>query len=327
MIQIRPARPTIEVPSRRTFVKVTAAVAAGLSLGWSGRRRDLHAMILGTAQDGGMPQAGCYRPACEAARSAADPYFVASMALLAPESDRFYLVDASPDLVRQLDLIPYREFRHRAAARRPFDGIFLTHAHIGHYLGLALLGREGLGIDPTACWCTPRMASFLSTNGPWSLMVEEGRLDLRPMTPGRRYTIDDQLSATAIAVPHREEYSDTVGFLFEGPEESLFYLPDVDRWGVGGFDLEAVVDRADVALLDGSFYSAAELPGRAQEDIPHPLIPDTMARLQSRVDRGARVVFTHLNNSNPVFDPRSDEHRTVIERGFEIAREGDTFDL
>jgi len=327
MIQTRPGQPAFELLSRRTFVKATGFAAAGLSLGWSGRAPDLHAMVLGTAQDGGMPQAGCYTPACEAARSADDPYFVASLALLAPKQDRFYLIDASPDLVRQLDLIPYVEFRQRAANRRPFDGIFLTHAHIGHYLGLAMLGREGVGISSTACWCTPRMASFLATNGPWSLMVEEGRLDLRPMTPGRQYTIDDQLVATAIDVPHRDEYSDTVGFLFEGPAGSLFYLPDVDRWGIGGFDLEAVVERADVALLDGSFFSAAELPGREQEDIPHPLIPDTMARLQSRVDRGGRVVFTHLNNSNPVFDPRSEERRKVIERGFEIAREGDTFDL
>ena len=313
--------------TRRSFLEITGLAAAGLGLGAAGRTENLYALVLGTAQDGGMPQAGCYSAACQAARASADPVYVASLALVEPGAERYYLVDASPDVARQMDLIPETGFRQRAADRRPFDGIFLTHAHIGHYLGLAVLGREGLGMAPTPCWCTQRMADYLAANGPWSLLVDEGRLDLRPMTPGRRYTIDDHLEATAVTVPHRQEFSDTVAFLFHGPDRTLLYLPDVDRWGVAGFEVEAVVAAADISLLDGSFYSAAELPGRSQEDIAHPLIPDTMERLQPLVDEGARVVFTHLNNTNPVLDSVSVERKSVVERGFEVARAGDRIDL
>jgi len=171
------------------------------------------------------------------------------------------------------------------------------------------------------------MARFLTDNGPWSLMVEEGRLDLRPMETGRRYEIDEHLAATAFLVPHRDEFSDTVGFRFEGPDASLLYLPDVDRWGISNFDIEMAVAGVDVALVDGSFYSAGELPGRSQEDIPHPLIPDTMARLQPLLEAGHRVMFTHLNNTNPVLDRESEERRSVEARGFEVAREGSRIDL
>ncbi|MCH8934843.1 MAG: MBL fold metallo-hydrolase, partial [Gemmatimonadetes bacterium] len=131
--------------SRRQFVASTMAAAGWYRLAPApapapAPQSEMFALVLGTVQDGGLPQAGCYTPRCEAARR--DPYYVASLALIDPNAERYYLVDATPDLTRQLDLIPGEAFRRRAQARRPFDGIFLTHAHIGHYLGLALRGRE-----------------------------------------------------------------------------------------------------------------------------------------------------------------------------------------
>ena len=130
-----------------------------------------------------MPQVGCYVDRCNKAREREQPRFAASLALVNPDADRFYLVDATPDITRQLDLIDEPRFRTRAGERRPFDGIFLTHAHIGHYAGLAVLGREGLGMAPTPTYCTERMAAYLRENGPWELMVREGRLDLHRLRP------------------------------------------------------------------------------------------------------------------------------------------------
>ncbi len=303
--------------SRRSFM--AAAVAAA---GW---RRfptadDLYALVLGSVQDGGLPQIGCYTARCERART--DPRYVASLALIEPEAERFYLVDATPDLTRQIDLIAEDAFRRRAQTRRPFDGIFLTHAHIGHYLGLALLGREGVGTAPTPCYCTPEMAAYLTSNGPWNLMVDEGRIYFPEVTFDTWHRVDDTLSVRLLPVPHRHEYSDTVGFIFRGPTKSLLYLPDIDRWSAWDRRIEDVVLDVDVALLDGSFYSATEVPGRNIEDIPHPLIPRTMDRLESAVLRGHRVVFTHLNNTNPVHDEGSEERVEVQRRGFEVARAG-----
>jgi pyrroloquinoline quinone biosynthesis protein B len=251
---------------------------------------------------------------------------VASLAILDETSGRAWLVDASPDLIRQMDLIPGDAFRRRASERRPFEGIFLTHAHIGHYLGLALLGREGLGIESTPCFCTERMARFLSTNGPWDLMVREGRLDLRVLQPDRPEALAPGLEVTALEVPHREEYSDTVGFVFRGERASLLYLPDIDSWDAWGRDIAAVVAGVDIAMLDSSFYSMDELPGRDQSEVPHPLVVDTMRRLGA-LTGDHRIVLTHLNNSNPLLDEDGPEREAAIAAGFEIARAGQSFDL
>jgi pyrroloquinoline quinone biosynthesis protein B len=283
------------------------------------------AIVLGSIQDGGLPQAGCYTARCNRARE--DPHYVASLGIVNPESGSAFLVDATPDLIRQMDLFPGAAFRARAAGRRPFEGILLTHAHIGHYLGLALLGREGLGMGPTPCYCSSRMAEFLRTNGPWSLMVDEGRLDLQILEPERSTRLADDLSVTALQVPHRDEYSDTLGFVFQGPRRSILYLPDIDRWDQWDRRIEDVVAEVDVALLDSTFYSAAELPGRNQSEVPHPLIIDTMERLGPLARSERSIVLTHLNSSNPVLDVEGPEREAVLAAGFKVARAGQTHAL
>lgn len=316
--------------TRREFVSCVAAVA-GLE---SGRRAGLGAprfrqptpytIVLGTAQDGGLPQIGCYSPRCERARRS--PTYVASLALVEPDAERYYLVDATPDITRQVDLIEEDGFKRRAAARRPFDGIFLTHAHIGHYLGLAMLGREGLGIAETPVYCTPAMRRYLSTNGPWSLMVDEGRIVFPEVPVDEWFGVDGWLSARMIPVPHRPEFSDTVGWKFRGPAHTILYIPDIDRWETWSYRIQDVVREVDVSLLDGSFYSADELPGRKIEDIPHPLIPQSMDLLESVIDSEHRVIFTHLNNTNSVHDD-GPERAAVLRRGFEVARAGQRLSL
>ena len=259
--------------SRREFLGA-AAGAALLGPGLpSWRRADPYVLVLGVAQDGGMPQTGCYAPRCDRAREREQPRYVCSLAIVEPDAGRHYLVDASPDLRQQMDLIDDPGFRARAQARRPFDGIFLTHAHMGHYLGLAHLGREGLGIAPTPCYCSPEMAGFLASNGPWSLLVDEGRLDLRPVEFDRWYEIDDSLSAMATPVPHRPEFSDTVGWTFRGPSRSLLYLPDIDSWEEWDRDVAEVVRGVDVALLDASFYSPGRFPGGTSRTSRTPWCP------------------------------------------------------
>ncbi len=309
--------------SRRSFVSATGAGLLGVGLGPLPAlvdREEWIAVVLGSIQDGGLPQAGCYTKTCERART--DPHYVASLCIAKPESGRAWLVDATPDLVPQMDLIPGDAFRRRASERRPFEGILLTHAHIGHYLGLALLGRESLAVEPTPCYCSSRMADFLASNGPWGLMVDEGRLDLRILEPCRPTRLADGLEVTALEVPHRDEYSDTLGFIFRGPRRSLLYLPDIDRWERWDTPIEDVVAGVDIAMLDATFYSAGELQGRSQADIPHPLVTDTMKRLGELVGTGRSIVLTHMNSSNPVLDPESPERRRVLDAGFGIARAG-----
>jgi len=299
----------------------------------SGRDRaaELYALVLGSAQDAGYPQVGCYTERCERGRALhaeGRGRYVSSLALVEPAEERFYLVDATPDIAQQIDLIAEPSFRRRAAERRPFDGIFLTHAHIGHYLGLAVLGNEGMGISDTPVYCTRAMADFLSRNGPWSLMVDQGRIVPHPLALDRWHRIDEHLEVKLWKVPHRDEFSDTVAFVFRSAQSSILFLPDINAWSLWDRSVAEAIASVDVALLDATFWSLDELPGRSVEDAPHPIILQTMDLLQEVVDGGrSRVILTHLNNSNPALDEGGPEQAEVLRRGFEIAREGTRLEL
>jgi len=163
----------------------------------------------------------------------------------------------------------------------------------------------------------------------------QGRIIPTPLEPEtgdtvepRWHEIDENLSVRVLKVPHRDEFADTVGFVFAGPIRTLLFLPDIDQWSRWDRDVGEVVESVDVAMIDESFYSGDELPGRPVEEIPHPLIPGTMDLLQEVVGAGSsRVIFTHLNNSNPTLDEGGPEQREIARRGFEVAREAMRFDL
>jgi pyrroloquinoline quinone biosynthesis protein B len=282
---------------------------------------------LGTAQDGGVPQAGCDCARCVAARR--DPgrrRHVASLALRLPASGQTWLIDATPDLGEQLEIV-HRFRPHPAGApdRRPVDGVLLTHAHVGHYLGLAFFGFEVMNSSELPVYASARMAAFLRANGPWSLLVARRNVVLRELTPGVSLTLAPGLTVTPLAVPHRAELSDTLGFVVRGPRRTLLYVPDTDSWAAWPLPLPEVLrrERVDVALLDGTFYAAGELPDRDVRRIGHPLMTATMKLLRGAVRGGGlQVFFTHLNHSNPALDPAGPERRTLAAAGFQVLAEG-----
>ena len=206
--------------------------------------------------------------------------------------------------------------------------MLLTHAHIGHYLGLAHLGFEAVNTKDLRVYATPRMSSFLEANGPWSQLVEKENIKLVRSPPDRSIELAEGVTVTPVAVPHRDEYSDTVAFRIEGPELTLLYLPDTEPWHRWKAQfLELLID-VDVALLDATFYSADELPGRPVESIGHPLVVDTIALLGERVRAGELdVYFTHMNHSNPLVDPESAARRNCEAAGFRVLEEGHEFEL
>lgn len=186
---------------------------------------NVEALLLGSAQDGGVPQAGCRCATCAYAR--ADPArrrLVSSLALIDQEAGASWIVDVTPDFPKQLDLLA----AHAPAA--PLAGLILTHAHIGHYTGLIHFGREVMGARGMPTYTTEPMAAFLRRNGPWSQLVALGNLHLRPLTPGTPLARSPALSLTPVTVPHRGEFSDTIAVLAAGPHRCLFYCPDIDRW-------------------------------------------------------------------------------------------------
>jgi pyrroloquinoline quinone biosynthesis protein B len=289
-------------------------------------------VVLGTVQDGGLPQTGCDCSHCAAARK--NPGLarhVASLAIHVPKTGHVYLVDATPDLPAQVEMIhAFHSYPEGKTDRTPVDGVLLTHAHIGHYLGLAHFGFESLNTHGIPSWVSPRMAEYLRTNGPWSQLVKLGNITLREFQPGASFVLEEGVAIVPIQVPHRDELSDTMAFLIRGPEKTLLYVPDTDSWRAWPRPLTEILEKekVDVALLDGTFYSPDELPDRDVTKIKHPLITDTMDLLGPLVKAGKlRVYFTHLNHSNPALEANGRARTAIEARGFRVLDEGEEFGL
>ncbi|HKI04294.1 MAG TPA: MBL fold metallo-hydrolase [Thermoanaerobaculia bacterium] len=289
-------------------------------------------VVLGIAQDGGLPQTGCDCSRCSAARkNPALARHVASLAIDFPKTDHVYLVDATPDLPAQIETIHgFRAHPEGKVDRAPVDGVLLTHAHIGHYLGLAHFGFESLNTKDIPVWASPRMAEYLKTNGPWSQLVRLGNIALREVVPGKYFDLEEGVAVKPVQVPHRDEYSDTMAFVIRGPKKTLLYVPDTDSWKAWPKPLTEVLEeeKVDVALLDATFYSPDELPDRDVSKIKHPLITQSMDLLEPMVKAGKlRVYFTHLNHSNPALDADGPARRAIEARGFRVLAEGEEIGL
>ena len=271
----------------------------------------VEAVVLGIAQDGGVPHLGCRQKLCvEARRDPSKRRRVASLGLVDTIAGKRFVIDATPDFAEQvarLGALP--------------DGILLTHAHIGHYLGLAQLGREVLNAREMPVYCTSSMARFLRENGPWKRLVTLGNIAIHEIEPDREFALTDSLRVTALRVPHRDEDSDTVAYLVAGPSRKLLWLPDIDKWEKWDRRVEDLVRETDIAFLDGTFSSAGEIPGRSLAEIPHPLVPETVARLSEASVPSPKVFFVHLNHTNRLLWDGA-AVRQLRRKGFGVASEG-----
>ncbi len=280
-----------------------------------------HLVVLGIAQDGGHPQIGCWRPCCREAW--ADPslrHTPACLALIDPQSQRRWLLDATPALPEQLATLG-----PPADGQPALDGIVVTHAHLGHVLGLLHLGREALAADQMPVFAMKRLRVMLTEHLPWSLLSDHGHMDVKTLEDGAAL---GPFTVTARRVPHRGEASETAALEVRGPSASALYLPDIDRWHGWSTRVADLVASVDRAYLDGTFFDDDELGWRDPATVPHPRVKDTMDLLQDLPDQERnKVHFIHLNHTNPLLDPHSDASLEVARRGFHVAREGQTFKL
>jgi pyrroloquinoline quinone biosynthesis protein B len=283
-------------------------------------------VVLGTAQDGGYPQAGCQRECCASAwRDPSQRCGPACVAVVDPATRERWLFDATPDFPQQLraldELMP-------PSSAPGLAGLLLTHAHIGHYTGLMHLGREAIGARQVPVYAMPRMREFLSRNGPWDQLVRLENIELRGMRADAPVALNHRLTATPILVPHRDEYSETVGFRIEGPGRSVLYIPDIDKWERWERPIEQLIAEANVAYLDGTFFAEGEIPGRSMADIPHPFIEESMKRFEALPPaERAKIRFIHMNHTNPALRPDSAARRQIERAGFRVAVIGERIGL
>jgi pyrroloquinoline quinone biosynthesis protein B len=281
-------------------------------------------VVLGIAQDGGVPHAG--------SRDAAwsDPSLrrsVTCVAVVDTAARKRWMVDATPDFPAQLHAL---DAIAPPAGSPRLDGILLTHAHIGHYAGLMHLGLEVMGTRDVPAYAMPRMAAFIRDNGPWSQLVAYHNIALQPLEAGRRVQLSPSIAVEPFLVPHRQEYSEVIGLRIAGPRASVLLIPDIDSWerlDSTGTSIEELIRSVDVAYIDGTFWSDDELPAAIRASVPHPRIAASIERFAALpAAQRAKIRFWHLNHTNPALyaGPQRDE---ILRRGFRIAEEGERVPL
>ena len=275
--------------------------------------------ILGIAQDAGFPQAGCYKPHCMPGWNDPERKITAtSLGLIDPSSKKKYIFEATPNFPEQLFLLeqeaPSDDFS--------LNGIFITHAHIGHYTGLMYLGREAMGANGLPIYVMPNMEQYLRENGPWSQLIALNNISLIPLRNDHSEVLNN-LKVTPFLVPHRDEFSETVGYSIQGPKKTALFIPDINKWSQWKENILERIQLVDYALIDATFYDNNELPGRDMSKIPHPFVVETMATL-SLLPREQRekVWFIHMNHTNPLLNVNSDQAQGVRAQGFNIATTG-----
>ncbi len=285
-----------------------------------------YTLLLGVAQDAGHPQAGCKRSCCAAAWENPNlGHRVVSLGVLDPVSNQRWLIDASPDFPRQFMALDKAQPADGAPV---LDGIFLTHGHIGHYTGLLHLGREVMGTREVPVHVMPRMEEFLRRFGPWEQLVRLGNVTLMGLEAGKEVRLNERIRIEAFSVPHRDEYTETVGFIVSGPTQRVLYLPDIDKWERWERSIEELIAGVDRAYVDGTFFDGKELPGRDMAEIPHPFVVESLSRFASLSERERdKIRFIHFNHTNPLLQASSDSAERVRAAGMHVAQEAERFEF
>ena len=283
-------------------------------------------VLLGIAQDGGVPHAGCSCARCMAAHSAPSLRQHPVACGICGSDGGLHLIEASRSLPDQMRL--WATALGAEGVARP-DSVSLTHVHLGHIDGLGQFGNEAMGCSGLPLFASPSVLEALAKRealGPFSATE---------VVPMERFgpSEDCGFEMEFVPVPHRDEHADTHAVVIRGPSRSVLFLPDHDDWAqtLGRHGASSIRQwlsdlEVDIALLDGSFWDSSELPGRDMSKIPHPTVTETLARLGERVEGDAEIHFIHLNHSNPLLGP-GPETEELADLGWQVAVQGQQFAL
>lgn len=280
--------------------------------------------ILGTAQDGGFPHIGCQKKCCDDFYKGISPkQKVVSLGLIDREAQQKFLFEATPDISTQLADIENKHLKTNTI----INGVFITHAHIGHYAGLLYFGKEALGKKDTRVYAMPKMKGFLENNGPWSQLVTDQNIVFSDLKKDTVIQLNHSLKVTPFLVPHRDEFSETVGYKIEGKNKSALFIPDINKWSLWEKNIVEEVKKVDYAFLDATFFKEGEI-NRPMSEVPHPFIVETVDLFKNEsLTTKNKVIFIHFNHTNPALQPNSKERNELTLLGYKFATEGERFEL
>ena len=283
-------------------------------------------IILGTIQDAGFPHIACKKVCCKDLFSISDKdRQVVALGLIDNTYSKKYLFEATPDIAKQMKALLKDAIQNK---NEMVDGIFLTHAHIGHYTGLMYLGKEAANAKNINVFAMPRMKKYLETNGPWSQLVTNKNILLTQIEKEQSISLTPNLMVTPFLVPHRDEYTETVGYRIKGPNKTALFIPDIDKWNKWNKSIVEEIKKVDYAFLDATFYSGKEINNRDISQIPHPFVIESLEMFKTldSIER-KKVIFIHFNHTNPVIDLNNNEAKNVLNQGFNIGRINEVYDL
>ena len=274
--------------------------------------------ILGNTQDAGLPHIGCQHPFCEDNFDVYEEYYTTSIAVVNSDLKKYILFEATPDITFQLNNLKRNIFHEFLLP----ESIYITHAHMGHYTGLMYFGREALGSKDLLVRVLPRMSKFLQNNGPWSQLVDINNIKIEEINFESSTNELSNIIVTPVQVPHRDEYSETAGYIIEGKNKKALFIPDIDKWEKWDRNLSQLAKEFDFLLIDATFYDSKEI-NRDISEIPHPLVTETIDLLSGLdLKNRNKVYFIHMNHTNMMLNPDSELSKLVTSKGFNIARLG-----
>ena len=280
--------------------------------------------VLGIAQDAGYPHIDCVKDCCQAFYDGEESKkLISCLGLVDLKENKKYIFDATPNFTEQTRYLT----EHHLDNGHIIDGIFLTHAHIGHYTGLMYLGFEALGTEKVPVYMMPRMKQYIENNGPWSQLVSYNNIDIHTMKNDSIISLDRYIKITPLVVPHRDEFSETVGYRIQGVKKTALFIPDIDKWERWELNIVEEVKKVDYAFLDASFFKDGELD-RDMTKIPHPFTTETTTLFENEtITTKNKVIFIHFNHSNPTIKKSHHLKDSILKLGFKFAKQGDVFNL
>jgi len=297
--------------------------------------------VLGSAAGGGFPQWNCNCRNCSGVRNGTLRAYArtqSSIAVCGSDPQAWVLVNASPDILQQLQANPVLQ-PARAARDSALCAVLLADGQIDHTTGLFML-REST--RPLPVWCTAQAHADLTRGNPiFGVLGHYCGIEHHVLEPdGSAFEVpgvaDIEWRALAVASkpapysPHREapQPGDNVALLLKDRVSggTLLYAP-----GLGAMEehVWAAMQGADCVMVDGTFWSDEEmirlgLSKKRARDIGH--LPQSgaegMLSWLEKLPRGTRRVLIHINNTNPILDEDSAERAELAARGIEVARDG-----
>ena len=288
----------------------------------------LKSIILGIAQDGGIPQASL-SPLNWDAFQRGDVHYPVSLGVKTVDGSG-HLFDVTRSLSWQLAL-----WQNKCEGTlKKISDVWISHSHLSHVDGLRQFGEASMGLKGVNIRCSKLFANEIKSNDWINQLIKNGTFILKTWDDQSEIILEEGFSVRPIRVPHRNIGSDTHCFLIKGISKALLYLSDHDNW-------DATLDfvghetplqwfssiGANIVLLDGTFWSLNELRDREQNDVPHPPVSETLKLIGDRKSGDPEIFFLHLNHTNPLLDSKSNEFNELVTKGWNLAEEGQVIEL